>query len=527
MSSRTKRWILSVGALMVVAIVAVAYFVLLPADPQAPRVAASVDLPAPTAQQVGERYVAAWARADHAGAAALTTDHATAQRVLAGARTALAPAEFSVALSGPVTESGETASAKARVRWTLTAARTWAYAVEVALARADGQWKVRWSPALVHPKLAPGLALSLRGGPDIGVVDRDGEPLVRRGVADPAAGPVLGPGMARLAQAREEGGPAIVLVDGAGAVKVELVAAPGGGQEPHRSTMDIETQAAAQKAVNGVTAPAHLVAMDAAGGGILAVAQNPAAEGTHALNGLYPPGSTFKVVTADAVLAAGAANPGTVLPCPGEATIGTRTIRNDGFALGDVTLGTAFARSCNTTFAALAADLPGNSLPAAAARFGFAADFTIPGITTQTGRVEPAGSTPEQVENSIGQGTVRASPFGLALMAATVARGGAVVPSLYSDLETEVTRGYRGPPAGAVSALRTMMRAVVTSGTATSLGRYGAVAGKTGTAQYGDGAASHGWFAGYRGDLAFAVLVEGAGESGPAVATVGRFLGGL
>ncbi|MGX7829418.1 penicillin-binding transpeptidase domain-containing protein [Actinokineospora sp. 24-640] len=527
MSSHGKRWIMSIGALMVVAIVAVAYFVLLPADPPPQRMAASVEPPAPTAQQVGERYVAAWARADHAGAAALTTDRAAAQRVLADARTALAPAEFSVALSGPVVESGETAGARAEVTWTLAAARTWTYAVEVALARADGQWKVLWNPTLVHPKMAAGSRLSLRGGPDVGVVDRDGRPLVRRGAADPAAGPILGPGMARIAQSRTEGAKAVVLVDGSGAEKAELLAAPGGAQEPYKSTVDIEAQAAAQKAVNGVSAPAYLVAIDAASGGILAVAQNATAEGTHALNGLYPPGSTFKVVTAEAVLSAGAANPGTVLPCPGEATIGTRTIRNDGFALGEVALGTAFARSCNTTFAALAADLPGDSLPAAAARFGFAADFTIPGITTQTGGVEPAGGTPEQVENSIGQGTVRASPFGLALMAATVARGGAVVPSLYSDVGTEVTRGYRGPSAGSVSALRAMMRAVVTSGTATSLGRHGAVAGKTGTAQYGDGTGSHGWFAGYRGDLAFAVLVEGAGESGPAVATVGRFLGGL
>ena len=61
--------------------------------------------------------------------------------------------------------------------------------------------------------------------------------------------------------------------------------------------------------------------------------------------------------------------------------------------------------------------------------------------------------------------------------------------------------------------LRPMMRAVVTSGTAAGVGFPAGVYGKTGTAEYGAGphTPSHGWFIGYRGDLAFAVLVEGGG----------------
>jgi cell division protein FtsI/penicillin-binding protein 2 len=55
------------------------------------------------------------------------------------------------------------------------------------------------------------------------------------------------------------------------------------------------------------------------------------------------------------------------------------------------------------------------------------------------------------------------------------------------------------------------MRAVVTSGTAAGVGFPANVYGKTGTAQYGTGSHSHGWFIGYQGDLAFAVLVEGGG----------------
>jgi len=66
-----------------------------------------------------------------------------------------------------------------------------------------------------------------------------------------------------------------------------------------------------------------------------------------------------------------------------------------------------------------------------------------------------------------------------------------------------------------------MMRAVVTSGTASGVGFGPGVYGKTGTAEYGTGPhpQSHGWFIGYRGDIAFAVLVEdggfGANSAGP------------
>ena len=58
-----------------------------------------------------------------------------------------------------------------------------------------------------------------------------------------------------------------------------------------------------------------------------------------------------------------------------------------------------------------------------------------------------------------------------------------------------------------------MMRAVVTGGTAAGVGFPAGVYGKTGTAEYLNGTklASHGWFIGYRGDVAFAVLVEGGG----------------
>jgi cell division protein FtsI/penicillin-binding protein 2 len=78
-----------------------------------------------------------------------------------------------------------------------------------------------------------------------------------------------------------------------------------------------------------------------------------------------------------------------------------------------------------------------------------------------------------------------------------------------------------------LDALRGMMREVVTAGTATALRGFAGVRGKTGTAQFGDGTQAHGWFVGYSGDIAFAVLLVGAGSSKPAVEAADRFLKGL
>jgi len=225
------------------------------------------------------------------------------------------------------------------------------------------------------------------------------------------------------------------------------------------------------------------------------------------------------------VLEAGAADINDVLPCPAEVTVGTRTIPNDDhFALGDVPLHTAFAKSCNTTFAKLAGGLGADALSNAAGQLGLNADFVVPGFDTELGGVKSAGSTTQRVEDGIGQGTVQASPIGVALMTATVASGKALTPKLWRDLRTEVTAGYQPPPRAVLEKVRTMMREAVTGGTAKALAGRGNVFGKTGTAQF-DAQHSHGWFTGYRGDLAFAVLVEGGGSSAPAINIAGRFLG--
>jgi beta-lactamase class D len=536
MGSRQRRLIVAAGALLTVLIVALSVFVLVPGDRAADSNTASPSAGPrpPTATEVADWFLAAFAGGRTDSAAAQTDDAPAAARQLAAVWRGLAPESVTATRSGPLHTgpTATTADATVQITWTFSTERVWSYPSTVSLARAGEDWRVRWAPAIVHPKLTAAHSLALVGQTgQPAVLDREGAVvLVWQGnsatAADGRFAPLLTPAMARLAG--EQGGPSgwhVALVDATGAEVERLGGAAGAEARPITSTLSVRVQNAAQAAVDSAGGPAMLVAIQPSSGDILAVAQNGAA-GTdpRVLYGLYPPGSTFKIVTATAVLQAGAADLTTMLPCPASITIGPRTIPNAGFELGDVPLRTAFASSCNTTFAKLAADLPLDALSEAAGQLGLNADFVIPGITTEAGAVRPAESITQQVENGIGQGTVLVSPFGLALMTATVASGKSVTPALWRDLPTTVSAGYQSPPRAVLDKIRTMMSAVVTSGTGTALARHGAVAGKTGTAQFGaDGLQAHGWFVGYRGDVAFAVFVESA-DAASAIAVSSTFL---
>lgn len=283
-------------------------------------------------------------------------------------------------------------------------------------------------------------------------------------------------------------------------------------------SLDRAVQDAAQHAVDTQPGKAMIVVIKPSTGELLAVAQNGAADadGPVATTGLYPPGSTFKMVTAGAAIERDMATPNTLLGCPGEIDIGHRTIPNyGGFDLGVVPMSRAFASSCNTTFAELASRMPPRGLSQAAVRYGLGLDYQLDGITTVTGSVPPTVDLAERTEDGFGQGKVLASPFGMALVAATVAAGKTPVPRLIEGRPTTVKGDTTPITPKMLDGLRPMMRLVVTNGTATDIADCGAVFGKTGEAEFPGG--SHSWFAGYRGDMAFAALIVGGGSSEYAV----------
>lgn len=308
---------------------------------------------------------------------------------------------------------------------------------------------------------------------------------------------------------------------------VTTVAGQDGPVAPNiATTIDRPLQLAAENALAGVTQQAAIVALQPSTGAVLAVAQNaPAdAQGPIALTGLYPPGSTFKTVTTSAALQAGVATPDTVLACPGTENIEGRQIPNDDeFDLGSVPLHTAFAKSCNTTMARMAVGLPADALHNAALQFGLGVDYVTPGLTTVTGNVPDANTPAERVESAIGQGTVTATPFGMALVAASIANGTTPAPMLVKGQPGVADQTVAPAPTEVTEQLRVMMRETVTGGTATSLQDIPGLLGKTGTAET-EGGPAHGWFVGIKGDLAFAVFIAGADSSSPAVQVAGTFL---
>jgi cell division protein FtsI/penicillin-binding protein 2 len=262
-----------------------------------------------------------------------------------------------------------------------------------------------------------------------------------------------------------------------------------------------------------VTQPAALVAVDTGTGAILAIASRPLEQPLNrALTGRYPPGSTFKVVTAEALLAGGM-RPDSPVSCPATATVGGKTFRNfEGEAFGNTRLRVAFAHSCNTAFVLLASGLPPDVLGAAAHRFGFDVEY-YPGLPSPGGSFPEPRDETEQAAAAIGQGRVLATPLHMATVAAAAESGRWRAPYLLADLEdgprASLAAGTRVP-------LQTLMRAVVTEGSGRAAVDVAGLAGKTGTAEFGTGTPlpTHAWFIGYRNGIGFAVLVEGGGVGG-------------
>jgi cell division protein FtsI/penicillin-binding protein 2 len=274
-----------------------------------------------------------------------------------------------------------------------------------------------------------------------------------------------------------------------------------------------------------------IVAIQPSTGEILGVAQNSAADaqGALSLTGRFPPGSTFKMVTASAALQSKQVTPNSPVACPATTIVGERVVPNDHLLdLGTVPLHTAFANSCNTTFAQLAARLGAGALTDAAHQMGIGMSYDIAGAATVTGQVPPSESMVRRAENGFGQGRVLASPFGMALVAATIDAGGRLpTPILVRGIPTRTALGPVPPvPRDVADALRTMTREAVTAGSAKLLAAQGQLFGTTGTAESGPIGAD-GWFVGFRGDVAFATLVVGAGSSAPALDVSGRFLSAL
>jgi peptidoglycan glycosyltransferase len=249
---------------------------------------------------------------------------------------------------------------------------------------------------------------------------------------------------------------------------------------------------------------------------------------------LYPPGSTFKLVTAAAALSSGKFTEESQLPGPAAldlplttANLPTDDNRPCGPG-GKTSLTHALEISCNSAFGWLGLDLGADALRAQAAKFGFGDALRVP-MSVAPSKVPAELDAPQTAFSAIGQYEVRVTPLQMAMVSAAIANKGTVMrPYLVKDVRNSdldiIDTTAPGELSQAISpdvaaALTRMMVTVVRSGTGTAAQIPGiTVAGKTGTAQNEKGKAPHAWFTAFapadNPTIAVAVVVENGGSAG-------------
>lgn len=520
-------------------------------------------------RQLGDRYAKAWAAQDYTAMHALLTSEAQERYPLARFeelhRAAASTATLQRLRFGPARDPEDDTVAVPAV------ARTYAFGtlrerLSLPVAEQDGERRVAWGPYLAFPGLAPGerlrreTSLAERGE----LSARDGTVLAegddRTGTADVDVSGLVGElGPVPAAQRGELlalGVPPDARVGVSGlerAFNAELVGVPGGTlrtesrvlarTEPRasagvRTSVDLDVQQAAREALAGRYG--GVAVLQPSTGEVLALTGI-------ALDGLQPPGSTFKIITLTAALESGAAKRSDSFPVQTSATLEGVELQNaNGEACGG-TLKETFAESCNSVFGPLGAKAGAGALVRAAEEFGFNEDPGIPGAATST--IPAANDIGDDLavgSTAIGQGKVQATALMMAWVAATVANRGER-PELTLQLGARPER-KRVMSAEVAETVGEYMRAVVTSGTGVAANADSvAIAGKTGTAELrqtqgctpgpdgslpagcsgaGDQSDTTAWFSAFaplkRPRVAVGVVIPAAGAGGETAAPVAR-----
>ena len=250
-----------------------------------------------------------------------------------------------------------------------------------------------------------------------------------------------------------------------------------------------------------------------------------------ALRETYPPGSTFKIITAAAALESGNYDPDEPdIPAPDvlDLPLTDAVLPNQGGAScssdEQITLRDALRISCNTAFGQLGMDLGAEALLAQSERFGFNSTFEVPMTSAES--VFPTGiNEPQTAQSAIGQFDVRATPLQMAMMIGAIANEGVVMaPYLVQEVRAPdlkpIDTAQPEELSEAVSpdvaaALVSMLVTVVDEGTGENAQIDGiSVGGKTGTAQTSPDRPPYAWFVSFapadNPTVAVAVLIEEA-----------------
>jgi len=261
-----------------------------------------------------------------------------------------------------------------------------------------------------------------------------------------------------------------------------------------------------------------------------------------ATQGLYPPGSTFKIITGAAALESGV-DPNRKVrvddPWQADRSWGAYFVRSSSRAHGDYTMADAFRLSENIYFAKIGLEIGGQKIAEYAQRFGIGS-ATRCDIPSGKGQLSSTGALDRPTliaDTSYGQGQLLVSPLQMALVAASIGMGG-VMPTPHYATEVRDAAGHAirviAPgPSGQVIGLETA-RALTTMlvGAVEGPGAFAfaakipgvKVAGKTGSAENPSGA-PHGWFVGFAPaeapTVAVAILLENSPKGGEDAAPLG------
>ena len=481
------------------------------------------------AEQITSAFLAAWQTGD-LGQAARYTDHpAAAQAALAAYGKYLHLRKVTAtAQSDTVAPSGTSSTPRESVGYAVKATvaasdsatalhGTWSYnASLVAYQHPNSQlWYIAWAPDVLAPNLTASTHLAAVTAPPqvVSVNDASGNDIT----SYRDAGLTTIAGLLQRQAPPGQGTPGLYVeiqtasnrpVQNSQAVVIAPVNIPN-----LATTISAQAEAAARTAV-AMHGNSSMVVIQPSTGKILAIANN-AGYNDFALTAQVAPGSTMKVITSTALINSGVVTANSGVACPAAYTVQGITYHNDNNESepAGTPFVTDFAQSCNNAFSTQWPHLSGGVLARTAKEYyGLDQnwDIGITGLSASYFNAPASASGSELAQEAFGEGQLTASPLAMASVAATVDSGTFKQPILLPGTRQVTATAL---PASTDAQLKQLMQAVVTSGTAASIGFGPGVYAKTGTADIQGQEQPNSWLIAFdpAQDVAVGCLVVNAG----------------
>jgi hypothetical protein len=475
------------------------------------------------AGQVTRAFLQAWQRGDTAKAASYTDHPAATEAAFAtygkylhlrkltsatGAATAVTSSRWSVKYTLTATVATSDSSAALHGAWTYHAALTTYQQKNSQL------WYIAWAPDVLAPNLTATTHLAtVQVAPTVGLVnDASGNELVS--YHDPGLTTIAG--LMQRTAPPGHGSPGLDVEIQTAAGKAvphsqAVIVAPGNvpGLD---TTISASAESDAQAAVAAHTG-SSMVVIQPSTGNILAIANN-AGFNDFALTAAVAPGSTMKIITSTALINGGIVTADSHVACPSAYTVQGITYHNDAGESepASSTLANDFAQSCNNAFDQWWPDLSGRLASTAKKYYGLDQnwDIGISGLSASYFNAPASASGSELAQESFGEGALIASPLAMASVAATVDTGQFIQPVLLAGTPRVTATAL---PASTDAQLKQMMAAVVSDGTADTVGFGPGIYAKTGTADIQGQEQPNSWLIAFdpAQNVAVACLVVDAG----------------